>query len=312
MNYALFIGNGLNRLDKNFYSWEKLLVEAGLPNEYIEDEIPNTISFEMLTKQAFLVGNTNETIDQKIDASKRDIARLIGQFELSDTSKESKDIRVRIFKELNPTVVMTTNYDYLLENGYRIANDLRLDDTSIEKQYTKENKYNLRRYIELNKTKFYHVHGELNKPHSIVLGYEHYVGTVENMRKRRNPDEKKNCNEVFIPEKNIDKVKEGDQREFDFWMNYFFCVDVHIIGFSLGFAEIDLWWLIVYRSYLIDIGNLDKNNRIYYYDINNKDDAKRKVLEKFNIDYVEIDLNSHGDYLKGYNDIIDAIKSNVQ
>ncbi|MDT3249730.1 hypothetical protein QZQ97_02170 [Serratia sp. root2] len=92
--------------------------------------------------------------------------------------------------------------------------------------------------------KVWHIHGALNNPNSIILGYEHYSGYLQSMRGYTTTGSQYS-NESF--NKPLTKrLKENDVGNS--WIDDFFTKDVYVLGLSLDFVEIDLWWLLTFRE----------------------------------------------------------------
>lgn len=154
--------------------------------------------------------------------------------------------------------IMTTNYEYSLERAIAKSD---FDLTNLG--YIKEKRYSVFRHNQVDQTKVWHIHGEQSNPGSIILGYEHYAGFLQQMRNYvvsgTDYSKEKNLKPLI---KRIDK---GDVNNHS-WIDFFFTRDIHIFGLSLDTSEIDLWWLLSYRArqFLIE----DKKrvtNEIYYY-----------------------------------------------
>jgi hypothetical protein len=127
---------------------------------------------------------------------------------------------------LNFNNILTTNYDY---NFTPYATGIK----------TKETKYSLYRYQMYNNTKIWHIHGEINAPESIMIGYEHYMSSIHNIQINQKENQKENK-----------KIS---------WIDIFLNDNIYILGLGLDFGEIDLWWLLSYRNRLIlekDIFNI--------------------------------------------------------
>ncbi len=80
--------------------------------------------------------------------------------------------------------------------------------------------------------KIWHIHGEAAYPHSMVLGYSAYAKLLHSYIKHID---------------HIDPLEINNHGE-ETWLDKFLEGDVYILGFGMDFAEIDLWWLLQYKS----------------------------------------------------------------
>lgn len=166
-----------------------------------------------------------------------------------------------------------------------------------------------------------------SSPQSICLGYEHYIGIVEKLRKEFNSKPNNEASKMKIKQ-----ILYGDIEKTNTWGEKFYTSDIDILGFNLNDCEIDIWWLITHRAYLYYSNYYDlKNkitNKIVYHDViddikqsNIEQETKRykrellqeqkhKLLSNNHIEIKTYSLKKYGDYLSIYNQIIDDIKKN--
>jgi len=81
----------------------------------------------------------------------------------------------------------------------------------------------------------WHIHGNAWQPSSMVMGH-YYYGKLLNEIEKYVPSLIRRCR---IAEKNGEETIEALS-----WVDYFLLGDVHIIGFGMDPAEMDLWWLL--------------------------------------------------------------------
>lgn len=287
MEDVLFIGNGLNRCEELGLSWGELLRKIKM--EDYNDNNFNTLEFERLVFQKLRKEpKKSKSIYGKV---KKQIAEQFKSIPLPD-----RELIHGKFLSLPITTIMTTNYDYVLE---RIIDRKQKDEEVIIKnKATTETKYSLYRYLEVKDKKIYHIHGEVDKPNSILLGYEHYVGTVQELRGMIHKKDKQK-----IPF--IERVLLNKEDVLGHWGEFFFTHNIYIVGFGFDYSEQDLWWLLTYRAMLYYTNNEKGQellkNKIVYYDIQNqKDDTyyqqRQKLFEDFHVEYQKIEL--YGDNYK--------------
>ncbi len=232
---TLLIGNGINNLSLPSLSWQDLLgdliVSINKENVINLEKKPFLHVYEEIYTRALKYTESNENIlkNKIVDSTKR-IARNNYHDVILDLRFEN---------------ILTTNYDYNLS-----------PDVSGSK--TKETKYSLYRYQEYKDKKIWHIHGELNNPESIMIGYEHYMGSIHNIQTNQN--------------------KKKDEKKKESWVDIFLRDDVYILGLGLDFGEIDLWWLSSYRNRLILEDKIPANKIVY---------IKSKKIETFNNEIIE-------------------------
>lgn len=309
--YGLLIGNGLNRCH-GFPSWDALL--ANIASPYLLDRIqaaPNTIKFESIVSSLLdEKAPPRPALPDLITATKERIIAELKQYDGLD--QRGQDIRVRLFKELDPAFILTTNYDYMLEEAWRSAKGL---EPSLGEGNRTEIKYNLYRRIDMGSLPFYHIHGEMDRKASIVLGYEHYAGTIEKMRASKVDLEKNPHSNPFLV------LNSSDEPQVS-WLNEALRHPLYVMGLSLGdYTEIDLWWFLVYRAYILKTFPAYERHRIVYLALRNEEGqtktdklaSKRQeetlesVLHSLDIDYVAIEVGQGG-YYQGYLKVFDRIR----
>ena len=90
--------------------------------------------------------------------------------------------------------------------------------------------------------------------------------------------------------------------------------NVYILGFGLGYEEIDLWYFLTVRKRLIREKIIEKNKMIYYsINDNSLDIGKAKLLEALDVDVEPIPFDwSERAYEKAYDKINKRIKAEMQ
>lgn len=260
MEKTLLIGNGLNRTLENSIAWNNLLEK--IAQKYDIDYSPMMtfpLDFESIINQIFEKGNYDS--DKLYSDVKKDIAKMLSDVKLPENSIHEK------IKSLKINNIMTTNYDYLLEYVY---------DKDFQYKGSLSGKYRFDRIAQNCGVNFYHVHGFIDNPKTICLGYEHYVGISQRLRQEINKGAKN--------QKNIVEIIKNHLKPNNTWGEKFFTSDIAIIGLSLDQCETDLWWLITYRamlyySNLYSNDNFMKNNIVYYDIINDRNELFDKNFD---------------------------------
>lgn len=257
---CLFVGNGLNRTLENGVSWGDLLQRIANKNRVdYYDDIPMPMEFERIVNSIMAKPSARPS-EEIYDVIKSEISnQIIGEL-LPDNAIHRK------LSDLPVNAVITTNYDSLLEQAfkkwYKFATPL-----------TQKQKYIMNRTSIIDDIEFFHPHGIVTGPTTLCLGYEHYAGLVENLRKKINAEER-STKRMYI-----EQVLSGDRAMDGSWGERFYTSNMYIIGFGMPQCEIDIWWLLTHRAYLYYTnyaGIKDKIvNEIVFYDIIND---KNKLL----------------------------------
>ena len=301
MESSLLIGNGLNNCLKNSIPWKNLL--EGIAKEYgveYNGNISMPLEFECIVNQ--ILEHEKVPSPQIYRTIKEKVAEKIKEVKISEYC-----IHHRLL-DLPIDAIMTTNYDNLLEYvynpEYRYGGDkkstYRFDHISIQKGVP-----------------FYHIHGFADVPKTICLGYEHYMGVVENIRRELNTEENNKDGNMKIVLALNDQLRLKNT-----WYERFYTDNISIVGLGLTENEVDLWWLITHRAYLFysDYHGVRKKltNRITYYDIvEPKDEVRFAQKEKIHymlknanveVETLELERDCHS-YEEGYEMIFESIKT---
>lgn len=251
---VLLLGNGINLNEGFTKKWETLL--ADVAENFgcaFESSLSNALTYEMVESQIL------KTQDGKtVHEIRRKIAEGLETKKLKDmkTAADWKDTLHARLTALPVKAILTTNYDYALERS--------LEPRFRPRYNTRETTYSLYRYQEAGKRRIYHVHGESGYPSSICLGYGQYAGTLQRIREQivRSTKSEGEGHSYLLADvlKKLTKQPEND------WIFDFFLENVYILGLSLDVSELELWWLLSYRSSQLISKRLPIANRIVYLD----------------------------------------------
>lgn len=295
MENTIFYGNGLNLLNKACLSWKDLLKQ--IAGKQIEDSTHYSLMYERLILLKQYSTNFNlitengdhictESGDSIIgteiteDIIKADIANKLKEYGSNKYYNKLIDFPVKNF--------ITTNYDNTLEETFK-------ENGYSSKHSRDETKYSLLRHTRVSSKSdvktIWQMHGEINNPQTIMLGLDHYCGAIHNMYDYINSHNKYNESHSIK-----EKMKIKLNPDIKSWIDLFFFSNVHIIGFSFDFSEIDLWWLLTLRAkYLHEyfaedhVANNYKGNKIFYYGkIEEKPEEKNSFFKAFDIEFIPI------------------------
>lgn len=266
---TIFVGNGINYLGGTPISWSKLLEELMKYEQFDFDELPYAMAYEKIR----LDWQTHHS-DQDSSRLKEYIAEKLKNHPGNSTCKKILD--------LGFTNYITTNYDYAIENSFISLNNENTFYNSEKNDQLGEKHYSIRRKTELQTLGntvgiVWHIHGEIDPCNSIMLGFNHYVGSLAKVDAYMKGKYKSNSNPNISQIREIEEKIKSESYDNLSWIELFFNTDVHIVGFSFDFYEIDLWNILTKRARL----KSQINNKIYYYTkpINQVIDAKVKKIE---------------------------------
>lgn len=301
MKTSVLLGNGINRcVLQNICCADMLSQIAKKYDVELNENISFPMQFETLANQ-ILMKYKNYHSDVYTELKEEIIVSLKKGVLLPDRAPHKALIK-------KSDSIITTNYDFFIERSI----DADFDEMAVP-NYSKNsnNRYNLKNSISVSGKKIYHIHGDIRKAQSICLGYEHYAGTLQHLRdeiKTSKKDDKENAPAIVFKLKN-------EERSSDVWAEKMFTDNIHIVGFGLTKAEIDIWWLITYRASLFyssrfNCRNLIQN-QIIYHDIGvEPDENMRFTLENLGVKYVfhKIKKDESEYYLDQYIKIFEMIK----
>lgn len=239
---ALFLGNGVNLLTRSAATWKSVLEDlaefAGRPEimDYAEYK-PFTLIYEEVI--ASLPSAKSDTLEVRV---KKRVAKKIGTIPRNDYHGR--------FEALGCRHILTTNYDYNLGDGASPAN-LR-----------PESRYSVFRRDLLDGCSFWRIHGEIDRPNTIMLGHEQYAGALEKIRGYVTNRSEGSSNVSSPFSAGNDHFDDGEDPYS--WVDVFLRDDVHILGFSLDYTEIELWWLLSYKARLKRKRKTSVGNTYYY------------------------------------------------
>lgn len=296
---TLLVGNGPNRLSHDTYSWDAVLQRLAAFTGKAElfsqrSNKPFTLLFEEMALQASACGVSERDLKVKVAEWMQNLpGNWIHQALLALPGRH----------------LLTTNYDYALEGTQRGE---RVDLSS-------ETRYSLFRCREVGCKRVWHLHGEIERPATITLGYEQYIG---HLYKIRNYISLESFRPIAGP---YDYRSPVMHRRYNFeertdgvfsWVDIFLRDDIHIVGFSLDYSESDLWWLLGLKERLrqqdqrlakgIEVG------RTVFYDFKSPHESSKKLahlsaLRNFNVEVCQIAVGQH--YEGAWNKLVERLQA---
>jgi hypothetical protein len=285
---VILLGNGINDV-VNSYKWKDLINDLILYLDLKDMHVDDKKSFPLFYEEMYLTNlKTKRVLESNI---KSFIAEKVKIF-------RPIDLHERI-TSLGLSDILTTNYDMVIENSK--SNQI-LSNMGI----VKESLYSVFRYMTIGKTKVWHIHGEVNFPNSILLGYEHYSGQLQHIRNyvvSGTGNEYRNKNFTAL----IKLIKDG-KVENNSWLDLFFTSNIYIVGLSLDFSETDLWWLLTYRARKKLEGKSLINNSITYYYPKEYEKSSQSKLEMLVADQIIVKPIGLKHGINYYEKVLDDIK----
>lgn len=224
--YTLLIGNGINNVNNN-HSWQQILT-AIVSHCKLDTRVINfeNKSFPLLYEEILMLAAQSHVEDEL--KLKKKIAELVA-------TMQRNELHERI-AGMHRQHIITTNYDFMLEPEMGKKENKGIVD---------EKKYSVFRHFENDYRKVWHIHGDCHNPASINLGFEHYGGQLQQIRNYVVTGTHYKT-ETKIKHPLIKRINDSDFKVIHSWIDLFFTSDVYIVGLSLDFIEIDLWWLLTY------------------------------------------------------------------
>src|ERR1043166_6383164 len=287
----LLIGNSPNQLAGSGHSWKELMEAlckiAGMKSTGNEEK-PFTLHFEELLChfRAARVRRMSGTERKRLRSRSYPFRQYLDlQFKLKVAERMRKlpvdKVHAALMK-LPVQNILTTNYDFCLERA--VDPEPKSADWK-----TRERQFSLFQRRKAGGRFVFHIHGEVGTPSTIVLGHEAYVESCANIR--RYAHGKGNYHRGAKRYLKA-KFRRGSGRIHGphAWVDLFMLRDVHIVGFGLEFTEVDIWYLLSYKSrlrYESDAPADLKRSRIYFHyfaDDSPRCCAKIALLESFGVE----------------------------
>lgn len=245
---VLLIGNGINNISQD-YKWNDLIDDLiyfiGAKGKIKTDNKP----FPLLYEEIFVEAIKNRGLaEEKIKDFICNRVKKLKSNELHDA-----------FLNLNVQNILTTNYDFTFENK------LKVDPSKLKNiGVVKESLYSIFRHYNFDNKKIWHIHGDANYTNSITLGYEHYSGYLQQMRNYVVTGTGTSYKNIKF-DSLVKRLKKGELHDSQSWLDFFFTKNIYIIGLTLDFIEIHLWWLLTFRQRAKLTKKMKTTNKIIYF-----------------------------------------------
>lgn len=227
---VVIIGNGINRAF-SYDAWGDLL--STISCKSFEEEQQKCIENLPFPLQAIVA--TGDNVNEGVE--------LLAKKWLSHDSNEDEESEIiRSILKYPFDAILTTNYTYEIERAINPEFKCEIGKKSGFRQNVKDGS-NLAKQLGMHKFMYlcddknayriWHVHGELCRPKSMVLGHYYYGKSINSIS---------DCVNAFF--RRYNGMKKTGRFIPQSWVDYFMLGNVYIIGLGLDPSEADLWWLI--------------------------------------------------------------------
>ena len=227
---ALLIGNGVNLTAGLEPSWEDVVKDMlGRPRGKRLTPRMRATPLPLLIEEASRPSFSHA-------GEKRAQERLAALLRVWEPSPIHREIL-----QANVGDIITTNYDTVLERASG-------QTFTVERPFIREARYSLfRRHRLADGKRVWHIHGSIQSPDTMMLGFEHYGGQLQALREivvnqRHYPGKHKQ----YGPLKELIPKRTNEPPES--WAEVALTHHLLILGLTLDFAELGLWWLLTYRT----------------------------------------------------------------
>ena len=290
---VLLLGNGLNQA-YNSDSWDEVITRLWSKDAPITAEEAKNAGTPFPLK---IILGTNDSVDSAIKNNQR---QLCGGLEHGELWTALEKLLQMPFD-----YILTTNYSYEIESAAHSGKCVDCKKCSIKKlaQHTEvadrvENKYLLHSYNQIdfkgNLRNVWHIHGEIRKPDSVVLGHYFYCKLLykiqDEVEKRGNAQEKRQSN--------------GLPPILNSWVDAFIMGNVYVLGFGFNLSEIDLWWLLNRKK-----REKARHGKIIFYEHSGDENRiKHALLKNMNVEVRDMGYKEEpAEFKPFYNKAIDDI-----
>ena len=272
MKQILLIGNGLNNASSNAkdISWTNSLLEMMDENQRKMFTFPDGMDKIVSDISPLFIYDIISGFGENSDAAIKKFSEY-----------KNNDPLIEKFMDLYD-VVLTTNFTGELELGKY---------GKWKNKYFKERLYSIFRSRESKDGKLiWYIHGNVNRSESVNLSFSQYTRQLAKIQSYMDGTLDSPCVKglasMSARRKNGDLNSENPVS----WVDYFFTPEtkINIVGFSLAYSELDLWWLLEKRAKEI---KSDENNEICFYmkkSASEEDERKKYILEQFKVSVKEI------------------------
>lgn len=311
---TILYGNGVNRLTKGMPSWDQLIKD--ISDADLDEHIPNPLKYEaLLMKKPYRGPDMRVVTSDGHMVYTSDGRKVYVQGELTEKIlKENIANRLKLFgsNKVYETIskmpfahFITTNYDNSLFNN--------IGKGAIDSRFREERVYSIRRNYVINmpdgsKKHYWPMHGNIESPASIMLGFDHYCGSLAKIEQFVKGSYDLNGERM----ESITKRLTDGIKDIISWVDLFFVSDIHIIGLNLGYEETDLWWVLNKRRRIKQADASFNTNRIIYYPVETVKEDIEQLFNSFDVEVVHLDkVRLSRPFMERYNEQLSIMNKNM-
>lgn len=299
MEKSVFFGNGLNRLNPDNPEWTAVLNYLKASRPFDSNMLPNTLIYDRIILEKHLPNLDFLGIENDI---KKELAK---QF----TRIYPVQIYIDLY-ELPASNYLTTNYDDVFIHSLEATYDFKVKNNSTEDLYSVRRQKEI--ISKMRKTQLWQLHGSIDKPASIMLGLDHYCGSIGKLDSYVKGTYEYTQQQNKVQELSISDKILNDRFSGSSWVELFFNSDIHMLGYSLDYVETDIWWIIDRRARMRKYRELEGmiTNKIFFY-CSEIEQQKKQLLESFDVivDVIPLDDRSATKFADHYATSIQRIRT---
>ena len=282
---VLLLGNGMLKLGNNGTSWKDLLNSIRTRDDIVdESKVPFAMQPEVFC------GVDVEEIQRRV-AEKIETVNKIHPL-------------LHELLSLPFDAILTTNYTYEIEDALSAkpwtSYARKMAYTALDGN-TKVNHNtfvcNAITTLDGRTIPVFHIHGEKERKHSMVLSYYSYANALSRLTKYN----KELGNTLY------ECQQEGKKHICRCWLDYFLLGNVWSVGFGLDISEFDIWWAIERKARECAEHGMFK---AYFAGEEQADNPQKVLLDAMGMEYAFIPVDG-GNYESMYERVIDDIKCGI-
>ena len=283
---VIFVGNGINRLFGGI-NWDQCIEDAykEKSRKHCYDKIKE------LPYSMRIVAATDDSVDKYM--------KTFSAMLFDDVISEERSQFLQKILSTPAADLITANYSLELEqaagiphkrNKYYAARKDTKECTATEKKLRLYTYFDAEAYQK----RIWHIHGDITTPNSLIMGHYYYGKLLREIQ----------TNVPSYIRRYKAYASSGLSYEAESWAESFLINDVHMFGFQLDLAEIDLWWLICCKK-----RNFPDTKIVFYASDMDFDCDRRLMLEAYGVticDDIPLDKTNYRAY---YDAVIDKIQN---
>ncbi|MCQ2521410.1 MAG: hypothetical protein MJ105_03435 [Lachnospiraceae bacterium] len=281
---VLLLGNGMLKLGNTGTSWDELIAKI----RSIDKDIDYSCLPYAMQPEA-VCGVDVEDIQRRIATEIKDI--------------DNPHSLLYKLLEIPFDAIITTNYTYeiekILSGGKWSSNMRRKAFTALDGNSKPNHNTYICNVVTTTDGRYvpvFHVHGEYERKHSMILSYYSYAKILSKLIEYN----KMLGNSLF------EHQQEMRAKECRCWLDYFILGNIYSVGFGLDVSEFDIWWAIERKAR----EKAEHGKLLAYLDGEMRETKQSILLDAMNAKYQFVSVSDG--YEEMYNQIISDIKEKIK